>query len=135
MANSQPIVLKFNQYSLTISMVVNTVAAQFEADNNTKYLGYAIVSGSGSYTVNGVSHAFAVAPQSVDPYNVLWANASSGCGGSASGIDQYGLTIAGDLGVLVWSGTGRRGFYITEGALPAGSLVTLGSRTNWPPLL
>lgn len=123
----------FNNFSITMDIVVNTQVQMFKAMDNKTYPGYAIISGSGNYSCGRNKYSFQVAPQSVNPFNVLWASSGAGSGGSSHGIDQYGISILRDDGNLVWNGPaqGISNFWFQEGA--ANGSTTLTNVANWPP--
>ena len=125
----------FKNYALTVRILVSPQLKKFQAVNNKTYNGYAVISGTGQYTPTGGSPlTFNIAPQSVNPYNVLWATTDDGSGGSSHGIDTNGVVILKDNGTLVWNGEGDGvgSFWLQEGATTGG--VTLLKVKNWPPV-
>jgi hypothetical protein len=118
----------FNEFDLTVDLVVNTDLQDFNASDEKPYPGYAVISGSGQYTANGQQFKFQVAPQTVNPYNVLWAASGAGNGGSSNGLDTTGVAIMGDNGYLAWSE--GQNFWINTGAI--NGAVTLQSVNGWP---
>lgn len=121
----------FKENALEVQVVVSTRQQQFGAADGNQYPGYAVQSGTGQYTSGGSPYTFTVAPQSVNPFNVLWATSADGCAGSSHGIDTQGLGILGDNGQLSWSpGLTPPSFNIQEGRLA--QPVTLVSAQGWP---
>lgn len=118
----------FNEFGLTVDLVVNTNLQNYEATNNQTYPGYAVISGSGQYTANGQQFKFQVAPQTVNQFNVLWAASGAGNGGSSNGLDTSGVATMGDNGYLAW--TQSQDFWINTGVI--NGAVTLQSVNGWP---
>lgn len=129
MATHDTITLEFNEHKLVVTIKVDMPIGEYEASNNTKYPGYAIVGGKATFE-GGRGYAD-LAPQSVNPYNVMWANANCGNGGSQDGIDASGgIVFTGDNGYLAWNGQ-NNSFHFSAGGLNAD--VTLKDANNWPP--
>jgi len=130
MATHDTIYYEFKELGLTATIKVSVPADEYEASNNIKYPGYAIVSGTVQYEDRGNKRTVQVAPQTINPYDVLWATSGSGNGGSESGIDSNGIALQGDNGNLAWMR--KKGeFWLQEGSV--NQQVTLDSVRNWPP--
>lgn len=126
--NNSTVAYSFNEFGLTVELVVNTTLQNLEATDNKTYPGYAIVSGSGQYTDNGQQFKFQVAPQTINQFNVLWSASGAGNGGSSYGLDTSGVAILGDNGYLAW--TEGQNFWINNGAI--NGPVILQSVNGWP---
>lgn len=120
---------QFTPGNVTLTVVVNTPAANYEASDQKMYPAFAIQSGSIQYEVQGQKQTFPLAGNGM-PFNALWALGGAGSGGSSFGIDTYGLDIPpGDLN-LSWNGSSAGPNSFNLNAL---GNITLTNCSNWPP--
>jgi hypothetical protein len=121
----------FAENSLTVEVIVSTQLQKYVcADGKTEFPGFAIQGGKGQYESGTSKHTVVVSPQSVNPYNVLWAGSTGGLGGSQDGIDTNGINFQGDNGQLSWNGTPGQ-FWMSAGGM--NQAVTLQGVQGWPP--
>lgn len=126
--NNSTVSYSFNEFGLTVDLVVNTTLRNFEATDNNTYPGYAIIGGTGRYVVNGQQFKFHVAPQSINMYNVLWAAPPDGNGGSSNGLDTSCIAILRDNAFLAWNQD--KDYWINLDKI--NGAVTLQSVNGWP---
>jgi hypothetical protein len=130
LSGTATVIYNFDKYNLSVTLQVGTPHT-FKASDNKSYSGFPIMSGTGEYKgPDDTKCQFIVTPQEVNPYNVLWATAVSGNGGSRHGFDIHGITIQGEDCNLAWNQTGLS-FHISEGTIDAD--VMLKAVHPWPP--
>jgi hypothetical protein len=131
--STQKVSYRFDQNAIKVDIVISSSSSNYTASDGKTYEGYAVISGQGQYTANGIPMTFQIAPQTTNPYNVLWAFRGMGSGGNSYGIDSYGLALLGDNGNLAWNGAkeGPNSFWLSITAF--NSAITLDAGPTWPP--